>query len=258
MQIFYMVSEVNKAPISVNTDYSLEIKRFGSLSKSDILKSCWLSIQPGLSKEDTVHILSAEVSDETLDWMISETSANTKVHKVPSIDNYFSHPFAHYNDVRSNHFIPQYEYFASELAQLNDSEVIYLMNDDYLHIPNAISQIKQLYLEGYSGFFIPQDNPDAYSGQFSETRLALSNFGYMRTIKSSTPNMVADARIWKRFIPELLKAGVFADDGWTWRAYALFPAYSPMPGWATHLQEGCIAPFVDWESLAKHYLESQK
>ena len=48
---------------------------------------------------------------------------------------------------------------------------------------------------------------------------------------------------------ELLRAGVFADDTWTWKAFKLAGSLCPIPGHATHLQEGLTSPGRNWEEI---------
>ena len=51
-----------------------------------------------------------------------------------------------------------------------------------------------------------------------------------------------------------MKASVFASDYWTWKVFSEVRALSPIPGWSTHFQNRCMAPYVDWIGLAKQYL----
>ena len=252
MELIYMISEANPSPISINKDMSVEKLRFKDLTKTDVIKSCWLSYQKGLTSKDTIHLLAAKVSKETIEWLSNTTKAQIKLIEVPSIDEY-NHPYPNYCDIRINNFIPQYEYFMNEVTRYPD-KLYYLANDDYLHIPDAIDKIKTMYSSGYKSFLVPQDYPDTYQDKNASTKLYLTDFGYLREVKSATPTFVAPGSLWLKYKYDILKAGVFADDGWTWRAFGLDMALAPMPGWSTHLQTNCESPYIDWYSLAKHYL----
>jgi len=48
---------------------------------------------------------------------------------------------------------------------------------------------------------------------------------------------------------EALRAGVFADDSWTWKAFSQVGALCPIPGHATHLQDNCITLYVNWKTV---------
>lgn len=261
LQIVYMTAEDNLAPISLVKDIKQPYNRFGTLTKQEIIRSCWLSINEGLSEQDTIHLLAAGVSNDSLNWFDNTCKATLRVVTVPTMAEntppYGTHPYPQYSEVRVNHFIPQYEYFISLLEQ-NPSDIYYYSSDDYLHLPDAMFKIKNLFDQGFNGFFVPQDYPDSYNENTRHAELFLSNYGYLRTVESATPNIVARGDVWLRFKFDMLKASVFADDGWTWKAFKQIKAFAPMPGWSTHLQTGCLSPFVDWDKVAQHYLERLK
>jgi hypothetical protein len=259
MEIFYSISEANKAPISVVSDMSLSVFRYRDLTKSQVLKSCWYSLQQALTAEDTVHIIAAGVSNPTMDWLHSVAKSKIVVKCIPTIDEntppYGKHPYAQYCEVRVNHFIPQYEYFIPYLESAPD-KLYYFCNDDYLHLPESINRVKRFYKESnFNGFFVPYDYPDNYKPENSWTRLHLSSSGYLRTVRSATPTFIGKGSTWLHFKYEMLRASVFADDSWTWRAFSMVQALAPLPGWATHLQQGLDSPYIDWYSLAKEYLK---
>jgi hypothetical protein len=259
MEIFYTISEANKAPISVISDMSINVFRYKDLTKPEVLKTCWYSLQQALTEEDTVHIIAASVSDETMKWLHSVAKSKLLVKNIPTIDEdtppYGKHPYAQYCEVRVNHFIPQYEYFIPHL-EADPNKLYYFCNDDYLHLPESIGRIKKFYEESnFNGFFVPYDYPDNYKPETSWTRLHLSNSGYLRTVKSATPTFIGRGSTWLHFKYEMLRASVFADDSWTWRAFGLVPALAPLPGWTTHLQQGLDSPYIDWYSIAKEYLK---
>lgn len=258
MHIFNMISEANLSPISITKDMTKPVYRYKDLTKQDIIKACWLSLQDGASSEDTVHLIAAKVSDKTLNWLESTAKTKIKIHNIPTMDDPLpgigQHPFTKYMEVRVNHFIPQYEYMFDIIEQ-DPSNIYYITSDDYLHIPNSLNKIKEFYYtNNFEGFFVPQDYPDNYHGDNINARIYATNAGYMRTVRSATPTVVAKGNLWLYFKHELLKASVFANDGWTWRAFGLVQALTPLPGWATHLQENQISPYIDWYSIAKGYL----
>jgi len=259
MDIIYTISEANIAPISVCAEMSRKIYRYRDLTKHDILKACWLSLQAAIQPTDTIHLIAAGVTQGTKSWLEKTSRAQLVYKEIPTMDEhtppYGVHPYANYCEVRVNHFIPHYEYFI-ELLEKNPNSLYYFCNDDYLHLPDAINNVKSFYSETtFKGFFVPQDSPDNYKGENGTTKLHLSNFGYLRRVKSATPTFIAQGATWLLFKHEMLKASVFADDGWTWRAFGLVEALTPLPGWSTHLQEGVISPYIDWYNIAKMYLE---
>jgi len=256
MHIIYFISEANKAPISISKDMRVDSTRFADLSKTDIQKASWLSIQDGLTEEDTIHLLAAEVSEDLLNWITSHKNpdVNLVVTKIPPMDEY-EHPYSSYHHIHQNHFIWQYEYLYNLIEQ--DPDGYYYVNfDDYLHVPTAMATMKKLIEEKVLEeiIFIPQDNPDLYNANSERVRIFTTNYGYMKEAVCSTPNMLMRGTTWQKFKPEILQASVFASDSWTWYVFKKVLAISPMPGWSTHLQNGCLAPFINWEVLAKEYL----
>lgn len=254
-----MMYEPNSSPISISQDINIATNRFMGLSKSDILKSCWLSIQEGLTPTDTIHLLAVHVTDSTKKWLEETCKANLIIVDFPAIDEYTppygEHPYPNFHEVRINHFIPQYTYFIQEIEK-NPNDIYYLCNDDYLHLPDTMTKIKELFKDGFNGFLVPQDNPDCYTDQTRQSELYLSKYGYLRTIKVSTPTVVASGNLWLYFKYDILKSSVFASDYWTWRAYSLAKALTPIPSWSTHLQNNCLAPYIDWAMVAQTYLKN--
>ena len=110
--------------------------------------------------------------------------------------------------------------------------------------------MKSVFSNKYQGFYAPYDYPDRYyfDGDLP-CRLVLSSFGHCRTIPSATLTLAALGSTWIKYKYELLRAGAFADDTWTWKAFKQAGALCPIPGHATHLQDGCITPVINWEMV---------
>lgn len=255
----YMMYEGENAPISNSKDINVPSTRFMDLTKAEILRSCWLSFQDGLDESDTIHLLAVNVTDSTKQWLRKTCKSKLIIKDFLAIDDYTppygKHPYPEFFEYRVNHFIPQYVYFMEQVEQ-NPTDVYYLCNDDYLHIDGSIANIKSLFNEGFTSFFVPHDYPDKYEDNTRNADIYLTKFGYIRTISSATPTLVAKGELWLRFKYPILRASVFADDVcWTSSAFRVVKAFSPMPGWSTHLQSHCIAPYVDWYGLAKKYLK---
>lgn len=260
MQIIYTVSEANIAPISIFPEMNEQIARFKDLTKTDIIKACWMSLQQDLTVQDTTHIVAAAVTSDTMEWMINKSKSKIVTHEIPTMDEhtppYGEHPYPEFSEVRSNHFIPHYTYFIEQIEK-NPQDIYYFCNDDYLHLPGCLDSMKTVLLDkNYQGFFVPHDCENNYIDQTRQAHLFLTNMGYMRTVKCSTPTIAAKGATWLYYKHEILKASVFASDSWTWRAFGISSALTPMPAWCTHLQKGLLSPYVDWYSIAMEYLKS--
>jgi len=259
MQIIYTVSEANIAPISVFSEMSQQISRFQDLSKTDIIKACWASLQQDLTMDDTTHIVAAAVSKSTMNWMNNNAKSNIIIHEIPTMDEhtppYGKHPYPEFSEVRNNHFIPHYTYFIEQVEK-EPQDIYYFCNDDYLHLPGCLNSMKNILVnKSYNGFFVPHDCENNYVDQTRQAKLFLTDNGYMRTVYCSTPTIAARGTTWLTYKHEILKASVFASDSWTWRAFGISLALTPIPAWCTHLQKGLLSPYVDWYSVAKQYLK---
>lgn len=218
--------------------------------KLEIIRKCYMSIQPGIDETDTIIIINDRTTNETLEWMEANTKAKFSVQNItplPELRN--NHPYPTYHPVIPN-ACPDLMEFLVELASNNPNELIYICEDDYLHTRNALIAMKHLYKNGYSGFYVPYDYPDRYNIDRDRTcQLVTGVYGHLRTIPSATLTIAATGSLWSHFKYDLLRAGAFADDSWTWKAFSQVTALCPVPGHATHLQEGCITPYVDWLEL---------
>ena len=137
------------------------------------------------------------------------------------------------------------------MAGSNPDELIYVCEDDYLHLNDAIAAMKALYKESnYEGFYAPYDYPDRYFvDNDKKAEIIMGKYGHLRSIPSATLTIATLGKTWLKFKYDLLRSGAFADDTWTWKAFKQAGALCPIPGHATHLQDGCITPVINWEMV---------
>lgn len=260
MQIFYMIYGEYSSPISISKDISMSYDRFNNMSKLDIIKSCWLSLQDGLTVADTIHLLAVKVDEDLLAWLKSTCKASIIVKDMPAMAEhtppYGEHPYKEYHEVRVNHFIPQYKYIF-EIIEQNQTDDYYVCLDDYLHRPNSINNIKEFLRTHQDFFLVPYEYSDFYFSEHRFTEMFISNQGYFRKTNSATPTIAANGKVWMYFKYYILRASVFADDSWTHRAFNIVKALTPLPAWSTHLQNGCLSPFIDWAQVSNHYLKNK-
>jgi hypothetical protein len=256
MIVFFRACEANKTAGSLAD--SDNPYRYAKFTKEQILKASWLSLQHGLTENDTTYVMADRVSKETLNWFKETCSSNFHVIELPAmswVPPTGEHPYPRYHPVKINHAIPFFEEFYDILQTTSDEELIYICEDDYIHIPQAIDNMKATFAN-YVGFLIPYDYPDRYYlDRDRNCSLILGSRGHLRSVPSATLTMAANAKVWKYFKIDVLRGSVFADDSWTWKAFQIANAYSPVPGWATHLQDNCITPYIDWVSLTEEYLK---
>ena len=257
LNIFFRANESAKSAGSINEDITKESYRIGTHTKSDILKATWLSINnSGVNEEDHIHIFVDEVSVETQTWM-RQTLKTVDFHfkDVPPLSAcppFEEHPFPDLHPVRINCSKPLFELFYEEIEKGQDDDLYYLCEDDYLHRPNAIALIKNLFKSGYKGFFLPYDYPDRYTiDRSKECNIILGPNSHLRSVPSATFTMVADKTTWMNYKMDIIRGSVFCDDGWTWKVFKQTNAFCPIPGWSCHFQEGYVSPYIDWEEVVR-------
>ena len=218
--------------------------------KLEILRKCYKSIQNGLTAQDRIIIIDDRTTEETLDWLRNNTIAQFSICKVtPLTEVRANHPYPKYHPVIVN-ACPDLTETMVALAENNPDELIYAVEDDYLHTENAIINMRKTFDNGFNGFYAPYDYPDRYTIDNSrKCELHAGPAGHLRTIPSATLSIAALGKTWSRFKFEILRAGVFADDSWTWKAFIQAGAVCPVPGQATHLQDNCITPYIDWSTV---------
>ena len=77
----------SEAAISAGShgDETREGTRWNGKHKLEIIRKCYLSIQPSLTRDDKVIIIDDRTTDETLKWMRENTKALFSVHKVTAM-----------------------------------------------------------------------------------------------------------------------------------------------------------------------------
>lgn len=246
MIVLFRSCETNLSPGSLGDGTSAK-PRWNGKYKLEILRKCYLSIQTGLVAGDKIIIINDNTTVETLTWMKNNTNAIFSVVDITSLNDLRkAHPYPEYHPVVVN-ACPDLMETLITICKDNKDELIYVCEDDYLHTPTAINNMKDIFKNGYSGFYAPYDYPDRYTIDTSRSsEIYATNKNHVRSIPSATLTIAAIGHTWLRYKYELLRAGVFADDTWTWKAFAQVGAVCPIPGQATHLQDNCITLYIDW------------
>ena len=249
MIILFRSCEANLSAGSLG-DGTQNKPRWNGKYKLEILRKCYKSIQNGLTPQDRIIIIDVRTSQDTIEWMRHNTIAQfSRLPITPLPELRANHAYPKYHPVVVNSAQDLTEAIVN-VAEANLDELIYVCEDDYLHVSNAIVSMKQVYAEGFKGFYAPYDYPDRYTiDKNNRCELFAGPFGHLRTIPSATLTIAALGKTWMQFKFEILRAGVFADDSWTWKAFIQAGALCPVPGQATHLQDHCITPYIDWSAV---------
>jgi hypothetical protein len=249
MIVIFRACEANLSAGSLGD--GLEDKpRWNGKRKLEIIRKCYASMQPDLGESDSIIIVNDRTSEQTLQWMAEKTKAAFSIHNITPLSELRArHKYPAYHPVIANSAEELME-LVIQVAENNPKEIIYICEDDYLHSPIALKAMKEIFSQGYNGFYLTYDYPDRYTIDRSKNcELHAGPYGHLRTAPSATLTMAALGSTWLSFKYDILRAGVFADDSWTWKAFAQSGCISPIPGHSTHLQDGCITPYINWDSI---------
>ena len=226
-------------------------KRWKNKDKKELLRKCWLSIQPSVTKDDTIHILWDKVSRQTINWLTNTTIAKVIAAECPiyTLNDGVAAQLNNVMDARHHHYSFLADYIDNNTKQ-HMNEIHYLCNDDFLHLPHALTAMKSVYTDGWKGFVIAYDYPDRYTlDRNRNCELLLNSHSHWRTVPSCTGCTSALGHTWQQHIKLFKQNAIYNSDSFTWEMYAKSGCLAPVPGMATHLTENCLTPRVDWETI---------
>jgi glycosyltransferase involved in cell wall biosynthesis len=151
-----------------------------------------------------------------------------------------------------------------EFGRTQARDVIYFVEDDYLHYPSAITELIETYeqfknnLRGREVSLLVNDDPDSYRPQWIEQcRIVLGKYRHWRTNLFSTSTFMISKKTlidrWDMFslhihygeTPDNIESNTIDR---VWRESSTL--FSPIPTLAIHMQfTDNIAPFTDWKAL---------
>ncbi len=149
-----------------------------------------------------------------------------------------------------------------ELARERARELIYFVEDDYLHAPSALPEM----LETYELFsrqlqkeivLFPCDYPDLYARPYSSA-IALSPRRYWRSIGHTTGTILLHKKTLLEHWEKYMRFSLYGidpevcEDNSINLAYRSTPCFSPMPSLAVHVAyPESVSPYIDWRAWWK-------
>jgi len=145
----------------------------------------------------------------------------------------------------------------------NDDDIVYFIENDYLHKPESSKILKEGFELGAS-FVALYDHPDKYLdpgkggnpycvGGAEDTRVYLTDSCHWKITNSTTMTFAAKVSTLKRIEPILRKhtSGTHPDD------FQMFLELrqkgelliTPIPGYATHGETAWLSPLTDWSKV---------
>jgi hypothetical protein len=151
----------------------------------------------------------------------------------------------------------------TEALQYNENEVVYFIENDYLHKPNA----DKILLEGFNtgaNYVALYDHPDKYmdganpevEGGGELTRVLLTESGHWKLTNSTTMTFAAKVKTLHED-EEILRS--FTQGSYP-RDFEMFLALrdkgkaliTPIPGYATHGETAWLSPLTNWNDISNN------
>lgn len=147
--------------------------------------------------------------------------------------------------------------------QYDDEEIIYFIENDYLHKPNSEQVIREG-IELGASFITLYDHPDKYlnpskggnpycQGGAEDTRVYLTPSSHWKITNSTTMTFAAKVKTLREVEPILRKytSGTYPED------FKMFLELreknhiliSPIPGYSTHGETAWLSPLIDWSQI---------
>ena len=145
----------------------------------------------------------------------------------------------------------------------NEDEIVYFIENDYLHKPNSQKILQEGFWLGAS-FVALYDHPDKYldpvlggnpycEGGGEDTRVYLTDSCHWKLTNSTTMTFASKVSTLKRVEPTLRKytSGTHPED---FKMFLELRSHeelliTPLPGYATHGETYWLAPLTDWSKI---------
>jgi hypothetical protein len=150
-----------------------------------------------------------------------------------------------------------------EALQSPDDEIIYFIENDYLHLPESQKILEEGFELGAS-FVALYDHPDKYlppskggnpycEGGAEDTRVYLTKSTHWKITNSTTMTFAAKVSTLKRVEPILRKytQGSYPED---FRMFLELREHNellitPIPGYSTHGETAWLTPLINWNAV---------
>lgn len=246
-------------------------KRPFGLSKSEIIKVSFYSLYKSLSQSQSEFtVIGDELSDQMINFFQNFDDVVIDNEKLGSASKSLQKQISIALNVPSENWV-------------------YMCEDDYLHTPDAIKNISELienkekYLKtspkkkNYINRIIgdlskipliihPPDYPDRYKPPWKRlSYIFISKYCHWRQISNTTHTFIMQSASIRLFEKQISNSATGPSDSKLsekiygrlfFRNKAI--CISPIRGLSTHLTEGVITPFVDWESICRKNINEMK
>lgn len=194
------------------------------------------------------------------DWSIIADNVSTETNDM--IQKYITRDHIYYVSV--GHGAGTFNLALDEAIQLNDNEVVYFLENDYLHKPCADKVLLEGILLG-ADFVTLYDHPDKYipaseggnpyieSDGGEVTKLYLSDSCHWKITNSTTMTFASKVSTLKQYESTLRKytAGTYPEDFKMFLELREKNAIliSSIPGYSTHGESAWLSPLTNWSNI---------
>jgi len=130
-------------------------------------------------------------------------------------------------------------------------QVIYIVEDDYIHLPGWPHIMVDFYQRNPGYHYISlYDHADKYTARYNDlvTKIFVSNMSHWRTVPSTCGTFAVPVAGFNEDYD--IHVGHLGDHNkWMKLAEKNRVILSCVPGRATHCMEGYLSPFMDWQSI---------
>lgn len=213
--------------------------RYNNITKTEMLKKCWISIQQSVTDSDRVVIIHDAVSATTLQYLVDTcNTTHIQLIEVPEHTwDYHQHTVTLVDTLEN-------------LAIQYPNELHYIVEDDYLHVPDAI-RILETNLVNWQHFAVSYDYPDRYINA-DTTKVILGYDRHWKLIPSSTMTVIAKGTTWLKHINAIKEAAPTSNDQVFTEIYKTTPCINPLPGLSSHMTQYHMTPIIDWNYYWEH------
>jgi len=146
------------------------------------------------------------------------------------------------------------------IAKNEEADLLYFVEDDYLHTLNSITEMIFSYEKFYSIFnkeiiLLPSDYPYLYSKD-EQTKIYLGEKNHWRLVSESLVTFMLNKKLIDKYFKDLEKMGKVWEDPWEkplHNIYKSYPCLSPIPSLAIHCTNinsvFGLSPFIDIKKL---------
>lgn len=167
-------------------------------------------------------------------------------------------------DIHSNGFSFRRVY--EDACKLEDNNLVYFLEDDYIHQENALEYLKDAAEWNYTDYISLYDHPDKYDNNEAEVNPLAKEFGeitkvfktsnhHWKLTNSTTMTFAAFVDVLKRDKEIFWK---YTETGYPYDFEIFINLLkegkllsSPIPSISTHGETKFLAPFIEWKKIAK-------